>query len=95
MLRTCRSRLRALEEYRQHVRRPPDQISLLDCAVLIAKHAYPQLVGTDSVAHPSHCRASDIGAVPGSVNVRAMELHALSAVFSGPRERHVWKRLSA
>ena len=24
--------------------RPPEQINLLDCAVLIAKHAYPQLV---------------------------------------------------
>ena len=44
------SRLRALEEYRQHVLRPPDQINLLDCAVLIAKHAYPQLVG--KLNHP-------------------------------------------
>ena len=40
------------------MRRPPDQLSLLDCAVLIAKHAYPQLVGTHLFSSPSHCRGS-------------------------------------
>ena len=32
------------------MRRPPDEINLLDCAVLIAKHAYPQLVGAEILA---------------------------------------------
>lgn len=39
----CR-RLQALEDYREHLQRPEEDISLLDCALLIAKHAHPQLV---------------------------------------------------
>ena len=38
------------------MRRPPEQISLLDCAVLIAKHAYPQLV---SGLSPGVCQGSE------------------------------------
>ena len=39
-----RRRLRALEEYREHLQRPEHEINLLDCALLIAKHAHPQMV---------------------------------------------------
>ncbi len=40
----ARRRLQAFEDYREQMERDDDDIDLLDCALLIAKHAHPALV---------------------------------------------------
>ena len=52
------------------MRRPPDQISLLDCAVLIAKHAYPQLVSICSLA----CAPADTCIASAQSRSRGLQL---------------------
>ncbi|KAK9811709.1 hypothetical protein WJX72_008808 [[Myrmecia] bisecta] len=49
-LQTATRRLRALDSYRLHLQRPDHDINLVECALLIAAHAYPDLDADACVA---------------------------------------------